>query len=61
MARGNWNCQTIKPATKCRLCGLRVSKKDFVRLEGIRPAHRDCATNKNMAFSEGDQLKVIKG
>lgn len=56
MARGNWNGNVIKPRPRCRVCGLVVKVRLMVRIDGVYPAHRDCATMKNLNFSEGSQV-----
>jgi hypothetical protein len=56
MARGNWNPTVIKPRPRCRLCGRVVKVADFVRLNGINPAHRTCANDKQRAFTEGTEI-----
>lgn len=56
MARGNWNPSVIKPQPRCLLCNRVVKGVDFVRLNGINPAHRSCALAKNRAFTEGQEI-----
>lgn len=56
MARGNWNPEVIKPKPRCRLCNWVVKTADFVRLDGIYPAHRVCAQAKNRPFTEGTDI-----
>lgn len=56
MARGNWNPEIIKPKPRCRLCGRVVKTADFVRLDGIYPAHRICAEAQQRAFTEGTEI-----
>ena len=56
MAKGSWNPDVIRPTSKCRLCGRRISNKDFVRLNGIAPAHRDCAIDKDRDYTEGQDI-----
>lgn len=43
MARGNWNPDVIKPKARCRFCARVVEKKSMVRVDGLYPAHADCA------------------
>jgi hypothetical protein len=56
MARGNWNPEVINPKAKCRLCGHVVKTAEFVRLNGINPAHRACAVAKGRTFTEGEAI-----
>ncbi|NHR04390.1 hypothetical protein HA052_04190 [Chromobacterium haemolyticum] len=56
MAQGNWNPEVIKPKPRCRLCRRVVKAADFVRLDGIMPAHRCCAQAKNRHFTEGKEI-----
>lgn len=56
MSRGNWNPDVIKPKAKCRLCARVVKAREFVRLNGINPAHRACALAKGRPFTEGDAI-----
>lgn len=60
MAKGNWNCDVIKPKPRCRLCGRVVKKIDLVRLDGVNPAHKKCAVSKGRAFTEGDSITVTQ-
>jgi hypothetical protein len=56
MARGNWDPHVIKPKPKCRICRLVVKKADFVRLDGIAPAHKRCAEARGRAFTVGEEI-----
>jgi hypothetical protein len=56
MARGNWNPNVIQAKPRCRLCAKVVRNADFVRLDGVYPAHRGCATAKKRAFTEGTEI-----
>lgn len=51
MARGNWSPDRIKPRPRCRLCRYVVRKADMVRLDGVNPAHRDCAIVAGRAYT----------
>lgn len=53
MARGNWSPERAYVRPRCRLCRLVVTLADFVRLDGIAPAHRNCAIEKQRTFTEG--------
>lgn len=57
MAKGNWKPDKIKPRTRCRLCGFVVKAPEFVRLEGVYPAHRSCAQKKGREYSEGLEIR----
>ncbi len=57
MARGFWG-HNQHPKPKCRLCGRAVKNADFVRLDGIAPAHRACAVDRGASFTEG--MTVIR-
>lgn len=56
MARGNWNPEVIKPKARCRFCRHVVKNSDFVRVEGIYPAHRECARTTGRTFTEGTTI-----
>jgi hypothetical protein len=56
MARGNWNPDVIKPKPRCLLCARVVTTKDMVRLNGISPAHRQCAIDRNRQFTDGADI-----
>lgn len=58
MARGNWSCTSIKPAARCRLCRHVIKASEFVRLDGIFPAHRACAEVKGRAFTIGPAIQA---
>jgi len=58
MARGNWNPNVIKPKPRCRLCRFVVKDKDFVRLDGIYPAHKTCAVDRGRLFTEGKEFEM---
>lgn len=58
MAQGNWNPERIEPAARCRLCRRVVKAADFVRLDGVYPAHRVCAQDRGREFTEGRELQV---
>ena len=53
MAKGSWNPYVIKPRPRCRLCGKVVKRKDFVRLNGINPAHKECADMAGRVYTNG--------
>jgi len=57
MAQGNWNPEVIKPNPRCRLCGRVVKTADFVRLDGVNPAHRACAQAKGRTYTEGTAIQ----
>jgi hypothetical protein len=59
MARGNWDGNVIKPKAKCRLCRFSVADKDFVRLDGIYPAHKTCAEDKGRTFTIGKEIEGV--
>lgn len=56
MARGNWNPTVIKAKPRCRLCARVVKPADFVRLEGVYPAHNACAEAKQRPYTEGQEI-----
>ena len=56
MARGNWNPEVIKPKPRCRLCGRVIKAADFVRIDGIYPAHRACADDKQRPYIDGTEI-----
>ncbi|SAL87799.1 hypothetical protein AWB74_08270 [Caballeronia arvi] len=56
MAQGNWNPEVIKPKPRCRLCRRVVTSADFVRLDGVSPAHRGCAQLRGRAYIEGQAI-----
>lgn len=43
MAKGNWNPSVIQPKARCRFCTRVVEQKDIVRVDGLYPAHVECA------------------
>ena len=51
MAKGNWSRYGAKAQARCRLCAKAVSKKDMVRLNGVNPAHRECADAANRPYT----------
>ncbi|EOV4287860.1 hypothetical protein ACONYW_002002 [Escherichia coli] len=53
MAQGNWNPDVIKAKPRCRLCRRVVLIKDLVRLDGVNPAHKNCADEAGRAYSHG--------
>lgn len=57
MARGNWKPEVINAAPRCRLCRKAVKPMDFVRLDGIAPAHRQCAVLRSRTFTEGREIE----
>lgn len=56
MARGNRNPEVIKAKPRCRLCQRVVKSGDFVRLDGVNPAHRACAQARGRAYTEGKEI-----
>ncbi|HUO61590.1 MAG TPA: hypothetical protein VMU24_13040 [Candidatus Acidoferrales bacterium] len=56
MAQGNWNPEVIKAKPRCRLCKRVVKSADFVRLDGVNPAHRACAQSRGRAYTEGQAI-----
>ncbi|NRF83813.1 hypothetical protein HQ619_07720 [Burkholderia gladioli] len=59
MAQGNWNPDVIKPEPRCRLCRRVVPAADFVRLNGVNPAHRACAEAQTRAYTEGREIQTV--
>lgn len=58
MAQGNWNPEVIKPKSRCRLCKQGVKSVDFVRLDGVNPAHRACAQTMGRTYTEGLAIQL---
>lgn len=56
MAGGNWKPEVIKAKPRCRLCARVVKLADFVRIDGIYPAHRACAEAKQRPYTEGTEI-----
>jgi hypothetical protein len=56
MARGNWNPEVIKPKPRCRFCRGVVAVADFVRVDGVYPAHRRCADDKQRPYTVGTEI-----
>lgn len=56
MARGNWNPEVIKAQPRCRLCARVVLRRDIVRLDGVKPAHKVCADAKQLAYTVGAEI-----
>jgi hypothetical protein len=56
MARGNWNPEVVKAQPRCRLCRHVVRLADLVRLDGVAPAHRICATERGRSFTNGAEI-----
>ena len=56
MASGNWKPDVIKPKPRCRLCMRVVKKADFVRLDGVAPAHKQCADDAGRVYTEGTEI-----
>lgn len=52
-----WNPSVCIPQARCRFCRRVVAKRDFVRIEGVYPAHRICAENSGKSFTEGTDIK----
>ena len=47
MAKGNWNPSTIKPATRCFICGYTIKKnQDRVYLESVDSVHPTCGKDR---------------
>jgi hypothetical protein len=57
MAQGNWNPDVCKAKPRCRLCKRVVTLADFVRLDGVNPAHRACAQARGRAYTEGKEIQ----
>ncbi|CAG9237768.1 hypothetical protein PSP6_750007 [Paraburkholderia tropica] len=57
MAQGNWNPEVIKAKPRCRLCTRVVKSDDFVRLDGVNPAHRACAQARGRDYTEGKEIQ----
>ena len=58
MPGAHWNPDVMKPKPRCRLCRYLVKPADFVRLDGIYPAHRICAVARNRNFTEGADIHL---
>jgi hypothetical protein len=43
----------INAKPRCRLCKRVVKSDDFVRLDGVNPAHRACAEARGRTYTEG--------
>ena len=56
MAKGNWKPSVIKPKARCRLCGYIVKGDEFVRLNGVNPAHKSCADRRGLVYTVGLQI-----
>ncbi|NTZ86195.1 hypothetical protein FCJ61_25110 [Burkholderia metallica] len=56
MAQGNWNPVVIRAKPRCRLCRRVVKLGDFVRLDGVNPAHRACAIVHGRSYTEGTEI-----
>lgn len=57
MAQGNWNPDVCNAMPRCRLCKRAVRLADFVRLDGVSPAHRACAQARGRAYTEGKEIQ----
>ena len=57
MAQGNWNPEVIKAKPRCRFCKRVIKSGDFVRLDGVNPAHRACAQAGGRAYTKGKEIQ----
>lgn len=61
MAQGNWDPDVCNAKPRCRLCKRIVKAADFVRLDGLNPAHRACAQAQSRAYTEGREIQSKTG
>lgn len=56
MAQGNWNPDVINARPRCRLCRRVVLLRDMVRLDGVNPAHKECADERQRTYTVGPEI-----
>lgn len=56
MAQGNWNPDVIKAKPRCRFCNRVVLLRDMVRMNGIFPAHKQCADGRQGVYTVGPEI-----
>lgn len=60
MAQGNWDGEVVKAKPRCRFCRRVVLVSEMVRVDGVYPAHKVCADDRNRPYTVGPKVTPMK-